>query len=97
MKALHTISCPLEEFAAVRLVVDLGMTQNEYAERLQQDEYALLVDIPNWTDVLPGDKPPFPLTGATIGRLPYALIRYVANRLLGDALDSYMEARSPKS
>lgn len=91
----HTFQCPIVGFEQLQMVVDLGMTQAHYTERLQQDEYALLVDIPNWGDVLSGDKPAFPLTGATIMCLPFVLVRYVATSLLADALDDFMEARSP--
>lgn len=95
MNCLHTMQCPLEPYGDLQFVVDLGMTQEHYRTRLDADEYAILVDIPNWTEVLGGEKPAFPLTGATIGALPFVLIRYVGTRLLSDALDSYMEARSP--
>jgi hypothetical protein len=95
VKLHHTFKCPLEGFP-VQMTVDLGMTQAQYAERLQADEYALLLDIPDW-DTSWGDKPVFPLTGKTIEQLPFVLIRYVCTRLLNDALDSYMEVAHPLS
>lgn len=93
MQLLHTMRCPIEAYSGLEFVVDLGITQEEYAEALQHDTYALLVDIRNWEDVLKGEKPPFPLTAETIRRLPIMLIRYVATMLMGDALDDAMEDR----
>jgi hypothetical protein len=85
----YTLPCPLAEYAALQLVIDLDMTQAEYDELLQAGKYPGIVDMPNWEAVM-GDrpKPRFQLTKETIGALPFPLIRYVTSgAYIGDALD----------
>lgn len=92
---LHTLHCPLG--FDLDLVLDLGMTEAEYLSALAVNEYRVLVDIPNWSEVM-GDrvKPAFPLTDDTIGALPFALVRYITSgAVIGDALDDLMETRNP--
>lgn len=95
-RILHTYTCPLDGLP-LEFVVDLGMTQKQYGEGLEAGEYRALVDIANWEAVM-GEtpKPAFPLTDATLGDLPFLGVRYVSSgQMIGDALDDYMEARSP--
>lgn len=92
----HTFACPFEDYSKLKLTVDVGMTGPVYDEALARGEYAALVDVPNWADVLDGDKPAFPLNRVTIDAMPFILQRYISTgRYVGDALDDYMEARSP--
>jgi len=93
---LHTLHCPLG--FDLDLVVDLGMTQAEYLAGLEAKQYRALVDIPNWSTVMTGPKPEFPVTDETIGGLPFALVRYISSgAVIGDALDDLMENRNPNS
>ena len=91
---LHTLHCPLG--FDLDLVIDLGMTQGEYLAGLEAKEYRALTDIPNWSTVMTGEKPAFPLTDETLGALPFALVRYISSgAVIGDALDDLMETRNP--
>lgn len=94
---LYTLPCPLPEYAELQLVIDLDMTEDEYAARQATGEYAGLVDMPNWEAVMgQRPKPAFPLVKATIGMLTFPLIRYVTSgRYIGHALTAYMEATFP--
>lgn len=92
----HTFTCPLEGFP-IRLTVDLGMTETQYADGLQAGEYRALVDVPDW-DAAWGDKPVFPLTRETISALPFIGVRYISSSVyIRDALDDYMEVCHPLS
>lgn len=96
-KLLHTLHCPLG--FDLDIVLDLGLTEDEYLTALDAKDYIAVVDIPNWSEVM-GDKPKpdFPLTGTTIGALPFALVRYIsAGLIIGDALDDLMAQRHPNS
>jgi hypothetical protein len=93
---LHTLHCPLG--FDLDLVVDLGMTQAEYLAGLEAKQYRAVTDIPNWSTVMAGDKPAFPLTDETVGDLPFAMVRYITSgAVIGDALDDLMETRNPNS
>jgi hypothetical protein len=92
---LHTLTDPLG--SGLEFVIDLGMTQTEYLAGVAKGEYPAIQDIPNWTAIM-GDapKPSIPLTTETIGALSFAHTRYITSgEIIGDALDDYMEARSP--
>lgn len=91
----HAFTCPLEGFP-IRLTVDLGMTQTQYADGLEAGEYRALTDMA-WDETW-GSKPAFPLTVDTIGVLPFVAIRYISGGLyIRDALDDYMEVSHPLS
>jgi hypothetical protein len=95
--AHFTLPCPLPDYAALMLVIDLDMTEAEYQAGLSEGEYPGLIDIRNWEERM-GDrpKPAFPLTKETIGMLTFPLIRYVTSgRYIGDALTAYMEHAFP--
>lgn len=93
----YSLPCPLGDYAPLELVVDLDMTQAEYETRLAEGEYPGLIDMHNWDAVMGSrPKPSFPLNRATIGALPFPLIRYVTSgAYIGDALDRYMDERLP--
>ena len=94
---LHTFADPLG--SGLEFVINLGMTQTEYLAGVAKGEYLAIEDLPNWTEVM-GDapKPCLPLTTESIGALSFAHVRYITSgQIIGDALDDYMEARSPNS
>lgn len=94
---LHTFECPLG--SGLRYVCDVNIPLTVYDERRAAGEYPLVVDIPNWQEVM-GDvpKPDFPLTDTTAAVLGAVVCRYVSgNELLRDVLDDFMEQRSPNS
>ena len=93
----HTYQCPIDGYEQLAIVIDLGLTQAQYLAGVAAGEYRTIVAFPNWCEVM-GDLPApvLPLTNATMDNLPFVLIRYISGgSCVRDALDDYMEKRSP--